>query len=103
MKNFKKISFVIPVFNEEGNLIPLFSEITGVMKDVAVPYEVIFVNDGSTDSSPSILEDLSKKNAFVKTVTLIKNSGQSAALTAGFYYVSGDVTITMDADRSHTI
>ena len=98
MENFKKISFVIPVFNEEKNILPLFSEINTAMKDVAVPYEIIFVNDGSTDSSSLILEDLSKKNAFVNIVTLIKNSGQSAALAAGFYYVSGDVTITMDAD-----
>jgi len=100
MKNndLKKISFVIPVFNEEGNILPLFSEITGVMKKIALPCEIIFVNDGSTDSSPSILKNLSAKSRLVRVITLIRNSGQSAALAAGFRNVTGDVTITMDAD-----
>jgi dolichol-phosphate mannosyltransferase len=99
MNRIGKISFVIPVYNEEENIGILFSEINDVMTKLSLSYEIIFVNDCSTDSSPEILKDLVKHNhKVVRTISFSRNKGQSAALAAGFRYVTGDVTITMDAD-----
>lgn len=98
MNNIQKISFVIPVYNEELNIIPLFSEISVVMVEINLPYEIIFVDDCSTDGSLAVLRKLSELSADVRYVSLLENKGQSAALAAGFKEVSGDVVITMDAD-----
>jgi len=94
----EKISFVIPVFNEEGNLSQLFEEIKKVAVDLSCPIEILFIDDCSVDRSLEIIKTLAKENPEVKYVSFAKNTGQSAALYAGFQAATGDTIITMDAD-----
>lgn len=92
------ISIVIPLLNEEESLGELYSWIERVMGENGFSYEVIFVDDGSTDSSWSIIESLSQRDARVKAVRFRSNYGKSAALYCGFERAEGDVVVTMDAD-----
>lgn len=94
----KKISYVIPVFNEEENIRELYNEITSVSDAIGICYEIIFIDDCSTDRSPEILNDLFNSDYNVRVLTFIVNSGQSAAIFAGIKAADGDVIITMDAD-----
>ena len=92
------ISVVIPLLNEEESLNELHDWIAKVMQSNRYSYEILFIDDGSTDSSWKVIETLSKKNATVKGIKFQKNYGKSQALNAGFKKVEGDVVITMDAD-----
>lgn len=92
------ISIVVPLYNEAESLPELEQWIERVMKDNGLSYEVIFVNDGSTDSSWEVIEDLAKKNPAVHGVSFRRNYGKSPALNTGFVRAKGDVVITMDAD-----
>lgn len=92
------ISVVIPLLNEEESLIELHDWIAKVMQSNQFLYEVIFIDDGSTDNSWQIIDNLSKQNPSVKGIKFRQNYGKSQALNAGFKVVSGDVVITMDAD-----
>ncbi len=93
-----EISIVIPVFNEEENLPVLAAEVQGVMRGLRLPYEVIFVDDGSTDGSPAVLSRLAEEDPAVRIVHQRRNSGQSAALDAGFRFARGSIVVTLDAD-----
>ncbi|MBT8328081.1 MAG: glycosyltransferase family 2 protein [Desulfofustis sp.] len=93
-----KISVVIPIFNEEENLTLLYEELTQVMTSLDRPYEILFVDDGSKDSSLAILQSLQEDDSKVVVVQFRRNFGQTAAMSAGFDYSSGDVIITMDGD-----
>lgn len=93
-----KYSFVIPVHNEEGNLIPLMGELINVRNRLDGSSEVIFIDDGSTDNSRRILEGLIWSFSEVIVVDLLNRSGQSAALMAGINEATGKYIITMDAD-----
>ncbi len=92
------ITVVIPLFNEEESLPELYAWIERVMKANGFSYEVIFVNDGSTDGSWRVIEELGKKSANVKGIKFRRNYGKSPALYCGFKEAQGDVVITMDAD-----
>ncbi|MDR6967954.1 glycosyltransferase involved in cell wall biosynthesis [Flavobacterium arsenatis] len=92
------LSIVIPLLNEEESLQELHNWIVSVMKTNNYTYEVIFIDDGSTDNSWQIIERLSSENPSVKGVRFLKNFGKSQALHAGFARAKGDVVITMDAD-----
>ena len=92
------ISVVIPLFNEEESLPELFAWIERVMKANNFTYEVIFVNDGSTDHSWEVIERLSRQSECVKGIKFRRNYGKSPALHCGFAQAQGDVVITMDAD-----
>lgn len=92
------ISVVIPLYNEEESLPELCSWIEKVMKDNRFSYEIIFVNDGSTDKSWNVIEELSNKSEHVKGIKFRRNYGKSPALFCGFEKAEGDVVITMDAD-----
>jgi dolichol-phosphate mannosyltransferase len=92
------ISVVIPVFNEEENLPVLAAEIRGVLGGLGRPYEVIYVDDGSTDASPEVLKRLAREDPTVRIIRQRKNAGQSAALDAGFRFARGGVVVTLDAD-----
>jgi len=94
----QKISFVIPVYNEEENIPILFEEIRTVADRLECRYEVIFVNDCSSDSSLAVIRALGAQHPAVRCVSFPENRGQSAALGAGFRAATGDVIITMDAD-----
>ena len=93
------ISVIIPLFNEEESLPELFAWISRVMKDNGYTYEVIFVNDGSTDHSWEVINRLNKENPnTVKGIKFRRNYGKSPALFCGFKEAKGNVVITMDAD-----
>ena len=93
-----KISVVIPIYNEEENLTLLYDELTEVMRSLGFSYEILFVDDGSTDASPTILKSMQAADHHVAMVQFRRNFGQTAAMSAGFDYSSGDVIITMDGD-----
>jgi len=92
------ISIVIPVYNEEESLPELCSWIERVMQENKFTYEIILVDDGSTDRSWEVAEDLRKANPNIKGVRFQRNYGKSAALNEGFKAAQGEVVITMDAD-----
>lgn len=92
------ITIIVPLYNEEESLPELYAWIRRVMTDHKFSYEVIFVNDGSTDKSWNVIEDLGANNAEVKGIKFRRNYGKSAALYCGFERAQGDVVITMDAD-----
>jgi dolichol-phosphate mannosyltransferase len=94
----EKISFVIPVFNEEENILPLFQEIKQIADTLGHSYEVILVDDCSTDKSLAVIRELAGRFDMVRHVSFPTNRGQSAALGAGFLEATGDVIITLDAD-----
>ncbi len=91
-------SIVIPVYNEEESLDELVSKIKTTVAELNVQFEILFVNDGSTDNSQKIIDDLSLENNNIKSITFRKNFGKSAALNAGFEHVKYDIVFTMDAD-----
>ncbi len=92
------ISVVIPLLNEEESLQELYDWIARVMQSNRYSYEIVFVDDGSTDNSWKIIEALSQKDPNVKGIKFQQNFGKSQALNAAFKKVKGDVVITMDAD-----
>jgi len=92
------LSLVIPVYNEQESLPELEAWIREVAEKEALSYEIIFVDDGSSDSSWVVIEDLRKKNSCVKGIKFRRNYGKSAALQKGFTFAQGDVVITMDSD-----
>lgn len=92
------LSFVIPAKNEEGSVQILYQEIAAVVRSLKKTYEIIFIDDGSTDTTFQKLTTLHKKDSNVKIIKFRGNLGKSAALQVGFDKVSGDVVFTMDAD-----
>jgi len=94
----KLLSIVIPVFNEEENILLIHAELESIMKKREMDYEIIFVDDASWDKSLVVLRDLIKKDKRVKFISFSRNFGQQAALTAGMDHAKGDAVITMDCD-----
>ena len=93
-----KISIVIPLFNEEESISELAQWIDKVLKKNNLSYEIIFIDDGSNDSSWSVIKNIKNDNPNVYGIKFRRNYGKSAALNVGFSKASGDVVITMDAD-----
>ena len=92
------LSVVIPIYNEEENLPILYERLKKVLEGLDKSYEIIFVNDGSTDKSWEIIKELSQKDPHVVGVNFRKNFGQTAAMSAGFETARGEIIITMDGD-----
>lgn len=92
------ITVIVPLYNEEESLPELYAWIERVMKANGFSYEVIFVNDGSTDRSWQVIEELGRKSEQVKGIKFRRNYGKSPALYCGFKAAEGDVVVTMDAD-----
>ena len=92
------ISVVIPLLNEEESIKELYHWIAKVMQANSFSYQVIFIDDGSTDTSWSIIDSLHKQHSQIKAIQFLRNFGKSQALHAGFAMAQGDVVITMDAD-----
>ena len=90
------ISIVIPVYNEEKNIIILYKLLKSVLSKYQ--YEMIFVDDGSVDNTSSVIKDISKKDKKVKLISFQRNYGKSDALSAGFDNAKGDIIITLDGD-----
>ena len=96
--SFKKISIVIPLYNEEESVIPLSHELRKALSRLNTTYEVILVDDGSTDSSLQKLKEIVKNDNRFRYLSFRKNYGKSAALQVGFKAATGDAVVTMDAD-----
>ena len=94
----KKISIVVPIFNEAENIPGLLKQITATVEAHRFSYELIAVDDGSTDGTVKILKEASNGNKNLKVIALSRNYGQTAALSAGISHASGDVIIPIDAD-----
>src|SRR5262249_21720836 len=92
------LSVVIPIKDEKENLTPLHERLVGALDPLQLAYEILFVDDGSTDGSHAVLEELAARDARVKVVRLRRNFGQSAALKAGIDHSSGGILVTMDGD-----
>jgi len=98
VRSSETLSILIPVYNEEGNLSLLCEKLVAALKKIGRPYEVIFVDDGSSDGSLEILLDLRDKNPNIKIISFSRNFGQTAALSAGIDFSKGDILIPMDGD-----
>lgn len=92
------VSVVIPLFNEEGSLKELHQQLRGTLGRMGIRYEIIFIDDGSTDRSFQVLRDLKRMDRHVKIVRFRRNYGKSAALSVGFDKAQGNIVVTMDAD-----
>lgn len=95
------ISIVIPFLNEEPNLKPLCDELKKALDPLAKDYEVLFIDDGSTDAGIGVLEGLREEMPQIKVVSFRRNFGQTAAMVAGLDYAEGDIVVTLDADRQN--
>lgn len=95
------LSVVIPVHNEEPSLLPLYDRLTRVMEALSKPYEILFVDDASTDRSFELLANLAETDGRLKVIRLRRNFGQTAALAAGFDEAQGSVIISLDGDLQH--
>ncbi len=96
-----KISILIPVFNEENNITIIADAINKVFQEIDSEYEILFVNDGSTDNSLTAIKQLIISNKQIKYISFSRNFGKDNALLAGFKYAKGDALITIDADMQH--
>ena len=98
MKSITELSIIIPVFNEEESILELAEEISGVMKDLSAEYELIFIDDGSRDSSYDKIKSLADKDSRINGVRFRRNYGKAAALSEGFRISKGKMIVTMDSD-----
>jgi len=96
--SIKSVSLVLPVYNEEDNVQPLYEALVGAMAGLSLPCEVVLVNDGSSDDTAARLDALAERDSRFVIIHLRRNFGQTAAMAAGFDEASGDVVIAMDAD-----
>lgn len=96
-----KLSIVIPIYNEEANVVELYNELTAVLKSVSGGYEIIAVNDGSKDKSYTLLKELAVNDTHLKVIHFKHNAGQTAAMSAGIKFAQGDIIMPMDGDRQN--
>jgi len=94
-------SIVVPLYNERENILHLYEQLKEAMESLGDSFELVFVDDGSTDESSNLLREIALQDGRVTVITLPRNSGKSAALGAGFDVALGDLIITMDGDLQH--
>ncbi|MBO6515197.1 MAG: glycosyltransferase family 2 protein [Bacteroidia bacterium] len=92
------ISVIIPIYNEEDNIVPMYERITAVLEKLNVEGEFVYVNDGSSDSSKQVLNQLAKEHQEVKYIHFSRNFGHQIAVSAGLDHVTGDKVVIIDAD-----
>ena len=92
------LSTIVPVYNEESNLPELVAALMPVLNDLGLPFEIIFINDGSTDDSAAVLDRLAADSPEIKVIHFRRNHGQTAAMMAGMDFSVGDVIVPIDAD-----
>src|SRR5215213_12019167 len=95
------LSIVIPIHNEEHSILPLYDRLTAVLEPLQKAYEILFIDDASTDRSFELLANLVETDGRLKVIRLRRNFGQTAALSAGFDEAQGDIIISMDGDLQH--
>src|SRR5471030_429514 len=95
------LSIVIPIHNEEPSILPLYDRLTAVLEQLQRPYEILFVDDASTDRSFELLANLVETDGHLKVIRLRRNFRQTAALSAGCHESKGDVIIAMHGDQQH--
>jgi glycosyltransferase involved in cell wall biosynthesis len=95
------VSVVLPVFNEEENLRPLHDELTQALAALGRSYEIVYVDDGSSDRSFDVLREIHERDAHVRVVRFRRNFGQTAAVAAGLERTTGDIVVTLDSDRQN--
>jgi glycosyltransferase involved in cell wall biosynthesis len=96
-----KYSIIVPVYNEEDNIEPLFNEIKDVLDAIGEDCEIIFIDDGSSDNSFNNILEINKRNSNVRIIKFRKNFGQTAAMDAGFKSSKGEIIISLDADMQN--
>ncbi len=96
-----EVSVVIPVHNEEGNLLPLYDRLVATLEKIGAAFEIVAVDDSSSDGSAGLLKNLAHNDGRLKVVRLRRNFGQTAALAAGFEHAQGAVIVAMDGDVQH--
>lgn len=101
MNNHKKVSVVLPAFNEQGNIPVIAKKLEEVLTDIGYDYEIIFVNDGSKDSTQEVLTSVTASNNKIHFIELSRNFGHQNALKAGMDMAGGDCVISMDCDMQH--
>lgn len=97
----KKISFVVPVFNEEENIHEFYRRLTQVMAPLPYDYEILFIDDGSKDRTSQLIRELAEKDPNVQGYVFARNFGHQLALTCGLDQSTGDAVISMDGDLQH--
>jgi len=97
----KTISIVIPIYNEAPNVTPLYRAVKSIIKRLPHQFELIFVDDGSSDNSVQLIQRVAKKDKKVRVVELARNFGKEIAVTAGIHTARGDAAVIMDADLQH--
>ncbi|HVT91385.1 MAG TPA: glycosyltransferase family 2 protein [Bryobacteraceae bacterium] len=95
------LSIVIPIHNEEPSILPLYDRLTSVLRGLQRPYEILFIDDASTDRSFDLLANLVETDPHLKVIRLRRNFGQTAALSAGFDEAQGSVIVSLDGDLQH--
>ena len=99
----KKISFVIPVYNEASGIVGFNKSLEEVVGTIVPNYEIIYINDGSRDNSVELITGLTNKNRNIKLISLSRNFGKENALSAGIHYANGDAVMMLDADGQHPV
>lgn len=98
-----KISLVVPVFNEQDNILNFYNSARGILNKEKYSFEIVFVNDGSSDQTESIIDNLSANDQLVKALSFTRNFGKEAALIAGIDYATGDAIVPIDVDMQDPI
>jgi len=93
-----KLSIIIPIYNEEESVKELYQELNGILKGLSIGYEIIMINDGSTDNSYRVIKEIAQEDSNFKVINFRKNFGQTAAMSAGIDISQGEIIIPMDAD-----
>jgi len=93
-----ELSVVVPLYNERDNLVPLHGELARVLASATASYEIVFIDDGSTDGSADVLREIRSNDPHVRVFRLARNSGQTAALACGLHQAAGDIVIAIDGD-----
>jgi glycosyltransferase involved in cell wall biosynthesis len=101
VRNAIDLSIVVPFFNEEASIPELYRRLADVLRKTRLRYELIFVDDGSRDRTPQVLDGIFRKDKAVHVIRLKKNFGQTAGLAAGFDFAQGETIISMDGDLQH--
>ena len=96
------LSIVVPIHNEEHSILPLYDRLTSVLLAIARPYEILFIDDASTDRTYELLANLVQTDPRLKVLRLRRNFGQTAALSAGFHEARGQVVVAMEATSARS-